>query len=465
MADGLMSLWNPVNPLGRPVSFGDALASQRSSLVGLGLGLMGGGWAGGMRGYEQGAQTDAANAYRNQQLLEHAADRAQRQSQFGQEMELRRKQFELTSQLPEARQANLLGYQPGTPEYQKFLESKYGPEGQWQIVDFGTKMDPNKMWVNMKTRERYPVDATGLPPTPARPTTTPPTPGTAVFAEPPPVGVPGGVYAGALPAPGASGPYEPAATPAQPQRNDAYLERLGPNMRTVVKGVADYEIDPMSIDAAERPGVLAAAKNYRPDYSMAEYQKRGNPPSGEVAGRIGLARGFMGRLEDQTDQAGNVIPGLRSRIASGELSSARGRILAQVGQGGPGEIRRAIDEGADALERALTGAAMPASEANTYARRYQYQPWDTQETQMRKLNELDNALRHAFTEVGKGRGGEDFLKSFRSQFGQAVTPRSPLYPNANVRPRGGAAAAAIPSGGGIVRWGRDAQGNPVRLEQ
>ncbi len=46
-----------------PRSFTDALASQRNSLVGLGLGLMSEpGFGGAMQGYEKGATTDAANA-------------------------------------------------------------------------------------------------------------------------------------------------------------------------------------------------------------------------------------------------------------------------------------------------------------------------------------------------------------------------------------------------------------------
>jgi hypothetical protein len=215
--------------------------------------------------------------------------------------------------------------------------------------------------------------------------------------------------------PVATPPAAPAAQPAAtPGRNDAYLQRLPTEAgRTLVKGVADYDIDPASLPGEIRSEVLAAAKLYRPDYSAAEYQKRGSPPSGEMASRIGLAKAFIERT-----------PQIKERIQADELNSVGGRAMAMVGQGGPGELRRAIDEGSEALLRGLTGAGMSTSEATNYARRYQFSLIDTKETQLRKLNELENALRYVTTEVGKGRGGEDVLKGFSSQFGKPVGDRA-----------------------------------------
>lgn len=223
--------------------------------------------------------------------------------------------------------------------------------------------------------------------------------------------------------PAATAPAAPATQPATtPTRNDAFLQRLPPNAQTIVKGVAEYEIDPATIQGKDREEVIAAAKTYRPDYNMTEYQKRGSPPSGEVASRIGLAKAFMERT-----------PQIRDRIQADELNSAGGRAMAMVGQGGPGELRRAIDEGSEALLRGLTGAGMNANEATNYARRYQFSLIDSKETQLRKLNELENALRYVTTEVGKGRGGEDVLKGFSSQFGKSVveTPRVKSEAEAN----------------------------------
>jgi hypothetical protein len=122
-----------------------------------------------------------------------------------------------------------------------------------------------------------------------------------------------------------------------------------------------------------------------------------------------LAKGFI-----------EIAPQIKKRLQNDEINSAEGRILAVVGQGGPGEIRRAIDEGSEALLRGLTGAGMSANEAVNYQRRYQFNVYDTKDTQLRKLNELERALRYVSTEVGKGRGGEDLLKDFTTQFGKEV---------------------------------------------
>jgi hypothetical protein len=223
-----------------------------------------------------------------------------------------------------------------------------------------------------------------------------------------------------MPPPQAATATQPAATAA---RNEDYLNSLPipEGGKTLIRGIANYDIDPASIPAEIRAKALAAVKTYRPDYSASEFAKRGSPPSPEAAARIGLARGFIDRLADTTDERGNPIPGIRSRIIGGELDSYENRAKAFVGQGGPGELRRGIDEGADALLRTLTGAGMNKEEASDYTRRYRFSPIDTQETQLRKLNELEAALRHVSTEMGKGRGGEDLLKGFRSQYGQPVT--------------------------------------------
>lgn len=207
--------------------------------------------------------------------------------------------------------------------------------------------------------------------------------------------------AATAPAPAAT---QPAATAG---RNDAFLQRLPSNAQTIVKGVAEYEIDPATIQGKDREEVIAAAKTYRPDYNMTEYQKRGTPPSGEVAARIGLAKAFLEKA-----------PSIRTRLEANELNSWQGAATALWGQGGPGELRRAIDEGSEALLRGLTGAGMSSTEAQNYARRYQFDARDNKDTAVRKLNELENALRNVTTEVGKGRGGEDVLKGFKSQFGK-----------------------------------------------
>jgi hypothetical protein len=174
------------------------------------------------------------------------------------------------------------------------------------------------------------------------------------------------------------------------------------------------------VAVADPNDVIVGGKSLGQDPdSNVRHQTRGPSPSAEVR----LARGFLDRLDDVTDAQGNVVPSIRSRIAAGELNgNLTNRGLAIVGQGGPGELRRAIDEGAEALLRGLTGAGMDRDEAANYVRRYQFSPIDASKTAIHKLNDLEAALRYT-AEVGKGRGGDDFLKGFPSQFGRPVGHR------------------------------------------
>jgi hypothetical protein len=200
---------------------------------------------------------------------------------------------------------------------------------------------------------------------------------------------------------------QPAATPA---RNEGFLRTLPPAGQELIKGLADYKLDPSKASREE----LAAVRTYRPDWDQTEYQKGANPPSSETQARLSLAKSFLARA-----------PGIKSRVERGELTDVGGKALAFVGQGGAGELRRGIEEGAEGLERLLTGAAMPASEAANYARRYTFDIKDTRETAIRKLNELENANRWMVTEVGHGRRtGENLLNGFRDKFGEEVVPKA-----------------------------------------
>lgn len=114
----------------------------------------------------------------------------------------------------------------------------------------------------------------------------------------------------------------------------------------------------------------------------------------EVAGRLGLAKSFLGQL-----------PEIRKRIAAGEMTGAIDAGQAYFGMGGPGELRRQIDSGAEALLRMLTGAGMNKEEAANYVRRYQFSPTDKSTTVLSKLSQLERELNSVGETVGKGRGG------------------------------------------------------------
>ena len=80
----------------------------------------------------------------------------------------------------------------------------------------------------------------------------------------------------AAPAAAAAAPAATVAAPGAKKAstfNEQYLTTLPPNAQTIVKGVANYDIDPNSFTGKDREELIAAAKTYRPDYSMTEYQK------------------------------------------------------------------------------------------------------------------------------------------------------------------------------------------------
>ena len=120
----------------------------------------------------------------------------------------------------------------------------------------------------------------------------------------------------------------------------------------------------------------------------------GEKVDAEVAGRLGLARSFLGQLPD-----------IRKRVEAGEITGPIDAGMAKLGMGGPGEIRRQMDSGAEALLRMLTGAGMNMDEAKEYTRRYRFDPTDNSKTVVSKLNQLERELNSVGETVGKGRGG------------------------------------------------------------
>lgn len=120
----------------------------------------------------------------------------------------------------------------------------------------------------------------------------------------------------------------------------------------------------------------------------------GEKVDAEVAGRLGLARSFLGQL-----------PEIKRRVAEGGITGPIDAGQAYFGMGSPGEIRRQMDSGAEALLRMLTGAGMNKEEAAQYVRRYQFSPTDKAETVLSKLNQLERELNSVGETVGKGRGG------------------------------------------------------------
>lgn len=120
----------------------------------------------------------------------------------------------------------------------------------------------------------------------------------------------------------------------------------------------------------------------------------GEKVEAEVAGRLGMAKSFIGQ-----------VPELKRRIMAGESAGITGNIQGYAGIGGPGEIRRQMDSGADALLRMLTGAGLNQAEASDYVRRYRYDPTDGTQTRLSKVDQLVRELQSVGETVGRGRGG------------------------------------------------------------
>lgn len=137
----------------------------------------------------------------------------------------------------------------------------------------------------------------------------------------------------------------------------------------------------------------------------------GEKVDAEVAGRLGLAKSFLGQL-----------PEIRKRVEAGEITGPVDAGMAMLGMGGPGEIRRQMDSGAEALLRILTGAGMNMEEAREYTRRYRFDPTDKSTTVLSKLNQLERELNSVGETVGKGRGGWQSPSALPKQSGPVADP-------------------------------------------
>ena len=126
---------------GQPVSdlgFGGQLAQRQNSLIGLGLGLMAGSpqdpYSNALRGFAQGANTDASIAYRNALLKQHADELALRKAEAQRQASQWQQQFARTA--PEA--------QP--PPAREIFDPRIGQnviqEWDWQTRQYKTPAAP-----------------------------------------------------------------------------------------------------------------------------------------------------------------------------------------------------------------------------------------------------------------------------------------------------------------------------------
>lgn len=129
----------------------------------------------------------------------------------------------------------------------------------------------------------------------------------------------------------------------------------------------------------------------------------------ELAGRMALTQVFLEKA-----------PQIRQELADGGVTGAWDGAKARFGIGRPGEIYRQIQSGRDGLQRALTGAGMPVSEAGEYVDRYLPAVTDTADKVLSKFDQLTEELTRYRDIATKGRGGPATLQG--GQGSQSAKP-------------------------------------------
>lgn len=119
----------------------------------------------------------------------------------------------------------------------------------------------------------------------------------------------------------------------------------------------------------------------------------GTAISAELSARLGLANKFLGESK-----------GLKQEVAKGTATGPIDYIYGAAGYGNSGKIQRRIADGADALQRMLTGAGMPQSEAMDYSNRFRATIKDTDDTLTDKLTNLENVLKAQMEMATRGKG-------------------------------------------------------------
>ncbi|CAN7493811.1 hypothetical protein LJR231_003457 [Phyllobacterium sp. LjRoot231] len=113
----------------------------------------------------------------------------------------------------------------------------------------------------------------------------------------------------------------------------------------------------------------------------------------ESAARIGLTDSFLGQFDK-----------IKEKVSAGKVTGVIDRFEAGYGNGEENETYRQIQSGTDALQRMLTGAGMPQSEAESYANRYLPTYRDNAKSATSKLEQLKRELESTKKLALRGRG-------------------------------------------------------------
>ena len=419
---GYQSLVAPAT--GQPTDFAGMLGQRQNSLIGMGLGLMGGGWAGGMQGFQAGARQDALNAYEGQRLRESALDRALR---------ARHQQFieQEAGITPFQRMQRDIEAARGTSR-EEDVKAFYAPQlgTQAQLTTITDPNDPDSK-INVLYHPRAPAgsqitDLTGRP--------IPGLGGTVAGAAPAPVPFAGagglGGYAG-LPSPvqPGGGLTSPVAPPTATAPSGAAAARGLPSAATLgptVPGlnIPDWPTARSPVDLPARTG----PKAFEPEQKLRkEFEEVSKP---HMVIRDAFARMQAAEPTGPGDLA--MLYSYIKMINPNNRLSPNAVADAENTAGVPDQIR-------NLWNKVLKGDRLS--------------PAHRQEV-----------MRQAASLYGKSL---DDYNALREQFGgptgiarqQRIDPGRVL-PNFPPLSGGG-----DHGGGGVVRWGRDAQGNPIPLRE
>ncbi len=178
------------------------------------------------------------------------------------------------------------------------------------------------------------------------------------------------------------------------QQNPAFaaeqirLREAGRQTTTILTGKISPNTEPVD------PNDLS--KGFRPMKGTAAEQL-----PAEVAGRAGLAQSFL-----------NEAPTIRKQIEDGTVTGWVDNANARLNsQSGAAAVYRKLEDGTEAMQRMLTGAGMPQSEAASYARRFLPDATDDSKSAMNKFDNLVNRLTAMNAAIMRGRGTLEDLKA------------------------------------------------------
>jgi hypothetical protein len=401
MPNSLMDMsWGlqPMDPMGQPTGFGNALTSRANSLTGMGMGLLSGGgplgWQRAMEGYQAGAALDARSAQQQQQLQMERARLALAQQQANREPEAIR-------QLRAA----------GVPQ-EKWAELLYPKQGtQWH---YGQVPDP-------ETERQYPYAFN---------------PNTGEEKWPmgkPPFLQQGGGTPGAAPSGGAVAPVVPGTTLYWPGQQSAQTPST--------TGAAITQPDWRSVLPPEAQSMPPSKQR---QIATQIIEQRSKPPTEEQS----KASSFATRMENaEASVAGleNQGTNTQQRAIENYTPDIIGRRLLTP------EYQRyttARSQFITALLRRESGAAVSPHEFERYDREFFPQPGDSPQQIIDKKHARKVAI-------------ENMKRSAGSSY-QSPEPPPPFLPSqqsAPSAPSGGrTGGAAVPT----QNWTRDANGNLVR---